>query len=285
VEETTGAQWLYTELRPCVTKLIICDPHRNRLLSEGAKNDKIDATKLVRLLKAGLLKEVYHSGEEFIYLRRLTSGYEDLIRSGVRVKNQRAAIFRSKGQDHKKKEELNGSHVADRFVLTRLDQQIEHYERQKAEYEAEFQRLSKKNKTIRLLKSIPGLGNIHAVQIASAVVDPRRFPSAGHLLSYSGLIKHEKMSGGISYGKKSSRYCRSLKKAFKLASHAVIQECCNNPLRDFYNYLIFEKKKAPHVARNAVARRIAVLAYGVMKSQRKFSPYRRCKKKTSSSQS
>ena len=59
IEETTTSQWLYTELKDCVEKLVICDPYRNRLLSEGAKTDKIDAEKLVKLLKADLLKEVF----------------------------------------------------------------------------------------------------------------------------------------------------------------------------------------------------------------------------------
>lgn len=276
IEETTGAQWLYSELKTFVTKLVICDPHRNRLLSEGPKTDKIDATKLVRLLRADMLKEVFHSGDEFIYLRSLTSGYEDLVKSGVRLKNQRAALFRGKGQNHKK-DEFASDHVVEDFVLRRLEKQIESYEEQKEEYEKEFKRLSKKHSQIRLLKSVPGLGDIHAVQLVAAIVEPKRFESSGKFLSYCGLIKHEQTSGGRVYGKKSPRHCRSLKRIFKLASHTVIQEGCNNPLKDLYEYLINEKKKAPHVARNAVSRRIAVLVYGVFKEGKKFDPYRRRK--------
>ena len=37
--ETTISQWLYTELRKYVDKIIICDPHRNKLLSEGPKGE------------------------------------------------------------------------------------------------------------------------------------------------------------------------------------------------------------------------------------------------------
>ena len=73
-EETSTSQWLYTELKDYVEKIIICDPLRNKLLSEGPKTDKIDAKKLVILLRAGLLKEVFHSGEKFIDLRKIVSG-------------------------------------------------------------------------------------------------------------------------------------------------------------------------------------------------------------------
>ena len=74
LEETTTSQWLYTELKGDVERLIICDPVRNHLLSEGAKTDKIDASKLVQLLRANLLNEVYHSADCFLELRRLVSG-------------------------------------------------------------------------------------------------------------------------------------------------------------------------------------------------------------------
>ncbi len=97
LEETTTSQWLYTELKGEVDRLVICDPVRNHLLSEGAKTDKIDASKLVQLLRSNLLKEVYHSSEEFLGLRRPVSGYEDVVRAGVRLKNQRYSLFRACG--------------------------------------------------------------------------------------------------------------------------------------------------------------------------------------------
>ena len=98
VEETTTSQWLYTELIDYVDDIIICDPHRNKLLSDGPKTDKTDAAKLVQLLKGNFLKEVYHSKEKFIYLRRLVSGYEDLVKSGSRLKSQRYSLLRMCGK-------------------------------------------------------------------------------------------------------------------------------------------------------------------------------------------
>jgi hypothetical protein len=80
------SQWLYAELIGHVDKIFICDPNRNRLLQEGSKTDKIDTSKLVRLLKSGLMKEVYHSMDRFLYLRRIVSGYKDLIKMTVMKK-------------------------------------------------------------------------------------------------------------------------------------------------------------------------------------------------------
>lgn len=95
LEESSPAQWLYTELYEHVDQVLVCDPYRNHLLKEGAKTD---AVKLVKLLKAKLLRPVFHCTDEFIYLRKLLSGYEDLIKSGVRLKNQKSALFNAKGK-------------------------------------------------------------------------------------------------------------------------------------------------------------------------------------------
>ena len=61
------------------------------------------------------MKEVYHSGEDFIYLRKLASGCNDVVKSIVRLKNQRSSVFRSVGLDHKR-DEFSSVNVSDDFV-------------------------------------------------------------------------------------------------------------------------------------------------------------------------
>src|SRR5215469_786944 len=60
LEEGTWAAWLYDVLKPRVREIVVCNPRRNALLKEGSKSDKIDARKLAELLRAGLLRAVYH---------------------------------------------------------------------------------------------------------------------------------------------------------------------------------------------------------------------------------
>lgn len=59
-EEGVHAQWLFDLLQPHVAKLVVCDPRRNKLLQSGNKADKVDAWKLADLLRANLLRPVYH---------------------------------------------------------------------------------------------------------------------------------------------------------------------------------------------------------------------------------
>lgn len=278
IEETTTSQWLYTELKEYVDRILICDPNRNKLLSEGPKNDKIDASKLVQLLKAGLMKEIYHSTDKFLYLRRIVSGYEDLVKAGVRLKNQRYALLRACGKRGKEKVGSTLDSQGEQFVLECLDRQIEAYGDEKNCYEKEFEKLARKNPEIKHQKSLPGIGTINAVKIVARVVTPHRFPDKGCYLSYTGLIKLEKKSGGRSYGKRSPRYSRQLKSVYKSGVLAAIAG--NNPINDYYQYLIQENSYPEHNARQKACRRLAILSLGVFKSGKKYQPFRRNHVKT-----
>ncbi len=266
-EETTTSQWLYVELVNYVDKIIVCDPHRNKLLSEGPKTDKIDAKKLAKLLKADLVKPVFHTGNEIIYLRKILSGYEDLVKAGVRLKNQRSALFRARGKKSKS-EQLD--HWADIFVLDGIEKGIENYEEDKIRYEKLMEEIVKQHKILTYLKGLPGIGTLGALKIGAIVIDAKRFSTKGHFLSYCGLIKLEKISGGRSYGKKKSRYTRILKSVFKTAAVVAVQDSTDNFIKDYYLYLQYKKGYSQYNARNAVARRIAIISYGIMKTEKKL---------------
>lgn len=266
-EETTTSQWLYTELKSFVDEIVVCDPYRNHLLSDGPKTDKMDAKKLVILLRGGLLKAVFHSGDEFIYLRKLVSGYEDTVKAGVRLQNQRAAIYRANGLSKNSTETLSDT---ENFVLEGIATGLNLYEEEKKRYEKEFKRLAKKNKMIKALITVPGFADINAVKTVARVVDPQRFNSRNHFWSYCGLIKFDEISGGRSYGKRLPRYCRTLKNVFRTAAFAAIRSDADNYFRRYYDYLIAEKKYPEHKARNAVARKIAAITLGVLKTGERF---------------
>lgn len=267
IEETDTAQWLYLELKEHVDEIIICDPYRNKLLSEGAKTDKNDARKLVTLLKNNLLKPVYHSGELLFGLRKLVSGYEDIVKSGVRFQNQRKALLKAVGIN-KNTGEL--SDYYEQFVLQGIERNIKQYGEEKKRYEKEFIKLCKQHKSISILLGIPGIGEIGAVKLAAIIINANRFKDKGGWLSYCGLVELEKMSGGRSYGKKRPRYSRTAKCIFKTAAISTIFGSSANAFKDYYEYLIKEKNYTDYNARHAVARKIAIVALGVFKSGKKY---------------
>ncbi len=133
-EESGAAHWLYLELLDVVERIVICDPFQNRLLFYGPKTDTIDAGKLCELLRAGLLKEVYHSDSALYELRLLVSAYDDVVRSGIRVLNQNEA-FRLAHRD-------NGKAAA--FIGGILKDNIDLYRRSKEEYERCFRDIARR---------------------------------------------------------------------------------------------------------------------------------------------
>src|SRR5213593_227264 len=96
-EETTQAAWLYEVTRAHVADVIVCDPRRNKLLSEGSKADKPDARKLAELLRAGMLRSVYHGHEGTRTLKELVRAYETLSTDTERTKVRIKAVYRGRG--------------------------------------------------------------------------------------------------------------------------------------------------------------------------------------------
>jgi hypothetical protein len=165
-EESGAAHWLYLELVEMVERILICDPFRNSLLVHGPKTDKLDAGKLCALLRAGLLHEVFHSDSTLYELRLLASGYDDVVRAGIRILNQKQALTLA----HR------DSGTTSDFVTGILNEQIDLYRRSKRQYEQRFAEIARRNILVRHQKELPGIGLRGAVRIVAVVVDAHRFP-------------------------------------------------------------------------------------------------------------
>lgn len=270
LEESSPAHWLYLQLYDYAEKIVICDPYRNRLLSEGPKTDPIDARKLCLLLYAGMIKEVYHSQEIVFELRKYVSSYIDLVKMGVKVKNQRSGFLSQEGKSKTMSDKVESDSTS--FVLDLQREQISLYEAQKEKYEELFKNLCKENKTLKRLCSIPGIAEISAVKILAMIVDAKRFPKTKHYLAYCGLVSHIIESGGRVYGRRRPRYSRVLKEVYKTAASSVING--GSPLRKTYDHYI-EKGISEHNARHALARYIARISYGIVKTETVFKAYRK----------
>jgi len=259
VEESTTSQWLYGKLVAYVDRLIVCDPTFNRLLCRGPKNDLVDAGKLCLLLYHDSLKEVYHSTSKWYDLRLLVSAYDDTIRSGVAAQNRLKARLRARLTEG----------AAAKFVIEQLQDTIARYKQAKLEFEQEFHRWAKRTPLIRALAKLPGIGERSAVKIVGTVIDARRFPTRRHYDSYCGLVWHKKQSGGNYYGRRRPQYSRLLKSVYKTAALAAIHG--QNEIADYYKQLL-ARGLAPYNARHAVARYLAHVCYGILKSGIPYDP-------------
>jgi len=94
-EEGTSAAWLYDLLKPHVTKLVVCDPRKNKSMREGNQSDKIDALRLAELLRLNHLSPVYHGEHGLRSLKELVRSYLTITKDLGRVMTRVKAIYRS----------------------------------------------------------------------------------------------------------------------------------------------------------------------------------------------
>ncbi len=271
IEESTGSQWLYVELKEIVDKIIICNPLRNRLLEEGSKTDKIDAKKLCQLLRGGLLKEVYHTDNEKYKIRKLASAYEDLVKAEVRVKNQISALYRAIGIKSKRgKADYNNSDETLNFILEEKTRILTLLLEEQKKYKEVFKKISKKEKIIQKIERISGFGPLLAVQAYGIVIEAARFENKYKFWAYCGLVRNKRESGKTSYSKRHKLYSRRLKTIFKMATKAALNG--KNDIRQYYECMLKDGYSQKD-ARNAITRYLAKSFYAIMKNGTDYEPY------------
>jgi transposase len=291
-EETTQAAWLYEVVRSHVAEVIVCDPRRNKLLQEGSKADKPDARKLAELLRAGMLRTVYHGHESTRGLKELVRAYETLSEDTERTMVRIKALYRSRGiptpgrgvyqasQREQWLKQLTGPGLRQRVELLyeELDQLRPLRQRAKHAMLAE----SRNHRAVSLLRTIPQLGPIRSAVIVAIVDTPHRFRTKHQLWSYIGLAVVTHMSS--EYEIREGRVVRSRK---PIATRGLNRNC-NRRMKDVFigaatggtqtepyrSYLqaLEQKGIRKEMARLTLARKIAAVALRIWKKGETFDP-------------
>ena len=197
LEEGTWAAWLYDVLKPHVREVVVCNPRRNALLKEGSKNDRVDARKLSELLRAGLLRAVYHGENGLRTLRELARTYEVVSKDLLRVMNRIKALYRSWGIACSGTQVYGRRHreqwlnkIAETGVRRRAElfyQQLDGLQTLRHTVRGELLAESRKHQAVKVLRQIPFIGPMRAAQLLALMQTPHRFRSKRQLWTYSGL--------------------------------------------------------------------------------------------------
>ncbi len=115
---------------------------------------------------------------------------------------------------------------------------------------------------------IPGRAFIQSAKIISQVVGPNRFSNKYKFFAYCGLVKHPRISAERKYGSIRIWGNRTLKCAFKMAAHSALN--IRSSLRVLYESLR-QRGLCDADARNAIARKIAVLSLTLWKNKQYFN--------------
>ena len=292
LEETTQAEWLYEVIRDLVSEVVVCDPRRNKLLTEGSKGDKPDARRLAELLRAGMVRSVWHGHEKTRTLKELVRAYETFTRDTNRTMLRIKAIYRSRGiategsgvYQATQREQWLGKigEVGMRQRAAWLYEQLDQVRKLRKQAKAGMLAESRTHRAIALLRSIPQLGPIRSAQIVATADTPYRFRTKRQFWSYSGLgvVTHSSAEYEFKGGRVQRRSkpvatrglnpnCnRRLKFVFVSAATAGGR---SDPWREYLENLR-EKGMRPEMARLTLARKIAAVALTIWKKGETFDP-------------
>jgi transposase len=285
-EEGTSAAWLYDLLKPHVSKLVVCDPRKNKSMREGNQSDKIDARQLAELLRLDHLTPVYHGEHGLRTLKKLVRSYLTVTKDLGRVMTRVKAIYRSWAIPCTGKQVYGARHRAEWLgkinepgVRRRAEfyyQQLDALRVLRQQVRRDLLAESKKHKAWKLLCQIPAIGPIRAAVLLGILQTPHRFRTKRQLWNYGGLAiemlssaDHRSVDGHLQRSRKNvlvrglNRNCNhDLKNLFKGA--AVVASSKPGPFAEFYAALV-GKGMRPEMARLTLARKIATIVLIVWK--------------------
>jgi len=277
MEATGNSQWFIEMVEDLGHQIWIGDAAQIRAsYVRKQKTDKRDAGHILKLVVEGRFPKLWAPDREQRDLRQLVLHRHKLVMIRSRVKNELQHLSLNKGMQRKRtlwspagqkllrelplkpwaacrREDLLG-------LLTMLDQQIRKLDRA-------VQHAAEENPQSKLLMTQPGVGPNTALAFVLTIGDVGRFPRGKQVASYLGLIPREESSGGRqklgAITKQGNRMLRSL---LVEAAQAAVQH--DPGLRRQYRHRCHQKPKA--VARAAVARKLAVRLYWMLRTQKPY---------------
>jgi transposase len=201
VEATASYEWFFLLIEDVAERLLLAHPKKLRVIAESKhKSDKIDAQILAEFAAVDMIPESYRPSPRIRQYRALVrhrhyvQGRITSVKCKMRSKLAHynadiAQLFTQQGQEYLA--ELALSH-ADRFEVQALGQQLELFEKQLLEVQAELEKFAhtapaSEREARNVLESIPQVGPVTIDVILSELGDWRRFRSAKRVVAFAGL--------------------------------------------------------------------------------------------------
>ncbi len=281
VEATRNWMVIYDWLDDICDDVVLAHPLKVKAIADAkVKTDKIDATVLAHLLRADLVPEAWAPSDKARELRVALRERMFYVRLRTMTKNRIVTVFdrypeqtaqlKKLGDLFGKAGRIQLTQVAvsaiDRVQIDRGLAFIGDIDARIKQAEATIRAMTKANANVRLLKSIPGIGEFFARLIDAEIDDINRFrnPKA----AYAGLVPSTYSSGGKTYhGKIIKQGNKWLRWAFVEAVTPAIAS--DAQLRAHYEHL---KVRGTNKARVAIARKLLTIAFQILRDQRAYEP-------------
>lgn len=281
LEATRNWTVVHDILEELTVDVTLAHPLKVRAIAEAKiKTDKIDSTILAHLLRCDLVPSAHVSSPKARITKNLLRHRMLLVRLQSMVKNrihvlldrhphlrpQKSAnrFFSQTGIDELKKIRQPKN---DRFILYSELSLLEHLQTQIKQANRWLINVGKKDKRVKRLLTIPGIGRTIALLLVSEIDDIKRFRSDRKLHAYAGLVPSTHSSAGRTF------HGRLIKTGNKYIRWAMIEAVwpairSDTGLNNYFQR--FSCRKGANRAKICTARRLLTIVYKVLKEKREY---------------
>jgi len=279
IEATGSTQWFERLLGECGHELWVGDPAQIMArVVRKQKTDERDALHLLDLLMTNRFPRVWVPCPADRDARQLLQHRQKLVRMRTAVKNQLHGLAMAQGLCRKHKlfsqagrrllESLELGPWASRRrneLLTLLDQ----LDPQIAELDKAVEAEAARRPEVQLLRQQKGVGVITGLAFVLTIGPVERFARSRQLVSYLGLNPSEGSSGGHQYLGHISKQGNSMMR-WLLVEAGQTAARLDVKLSRVYKHIKF--RRGANVAKVAIARRLAVRMYWILRPAREAAP-------------
>lgn len=286
VEAGNQTAWIHDLLVEMGAEVIVVNPTKVKLIAESRKKtDKIDAKILCELLRLNALPHPVHMpGKAAREVRGLLVARRQLVTARTKLVNVVRGLVRQEGirlaagellsqvgWERLLQRTFRSTHL--RAVIEAYAQSVKTLTDSIRKLEKELAEREKKDERAARLQTMPGVGRIGSMTLLGAVDRIERFPSARKLVGYSGLAPTVRASGErVEYGSISREGRSELRGVWVQIAHLVARDLGPEakPLRSWY--LKTAKRRGVKTAMVALARKLLVIAYHMLKKGKDYDP-------------
>jgi len=286
VEAGNQTAWIHDLLVEIGAEVVVVNPTKVKMIAESRKKtDKIDAKILCELLRLDALPHPVHMpGKETREVRGLLAARRQLVVVRTKLVNVVGGLLKQEGIRLAKRELLSyvawerllqrpfrSAHL--RPVIEAYAQSVKTLSESIRKLEKELREREKKDDRAARLQTMPGVGQIGSMTLLAAVDRIERFPSARKFVGYSGLAPSVRSSGErVEYGPISREGRSDLRGVWVQIAHLVARDRSPEarPLRSWY--LRTAKRRGSKTAMVALARKLLVIAYHMLKQGKDYDP-------------
>ena len=268
VEMMSGAIWVRDQLAAAGWEMKIAHARKVRDVAPLAcKTDKVDARVLAELCRRDLVPELWVPSFSDRELRERLRRRAHLVRMRASAMNRifglltqwgtRLSLDRLRKPDGMRLLEQRGIPAVWRRSIREAIDVIDLLDSRIAPLEQELTPLARGDARVALLDTIPGVGDLLGLTLASEIGDVSRFASPRKLIGYAGLSPKINQSGDRSRtGALSKAGSRTLRWA---AVEAVARQRTDTPIRRHHRNV--GERRGTQIGRVAAARKLLILVY------------------------